>query len=374
MHSSNIRKTAQQDVQASLLVVDDNEANRDMLSRRLIHSGYAITAADSGVQAQTLIEQQQFNLVLLDIMMPGISGLDVLKWLRSRRDSSDMAVIMVTAKAESEDVVEALELGANDYVTKPIDFPVLLARIKAQLSRKSIQDRLVQDYHNLEQQVNEKTILTSKRDTSHQPERKYVTVLFSDLNGYTAMSERVDPEELGETINAVLSCAQKVITDQGGVTEKFIGDAVMAVFGKDKNYEDDPIRAIKAAMEIHERVSSLKIAGPLKRRIGRALSMHSGINTGVVITSPGVMNEDAETILGDPVNLASRLTSLAKPGQILVSSETYQLTKGYFNFEKREPASIKGKTKPVSNYKVLSAKSSANTIHKLSGQPGHGQS
>jgi adenylate cyclase len=337
-----------------------------MLSRRLIHSGYSVTAADSGVQAQTLIEQQQFGLVLLDIMMPGISGLDVLKWLRNRRDSSDMAVIMVTAKAESEDVVEALELGANDYVTKPIDFPVLLARIKAQLSRKSIEDRLLQDYQNLEQEVKEKSNTASDRGTSQQPERKYVTVLFSDLNGYTAMSERVDPEELREIINAVLSCAQKVITHHGGVTEKFIGDAVMAVFGKDKTYEDDPIRAIKAAMEIHERVSSLNIADTLKRRIGRVLTMHSGINTGVVITSPGAMNEGAETILGDPVNLASRLTSLAKPGQILISSETYQLTQGYFNFEEQEPATVKGKTQPVSTYKVLSARSSANTIHRLS--------
>lgn len=228
--------------QASLLVVDDNEINRDMLSRRLGRSGYAVTAAECGVKAQTLIEQQQFDLVLLDIMMPGISGLDVLTWLRNRRDSSDIAVIMVTAKAESEDVVEALELGANDYVTKPIDFPVLLARIKAQLSRKSIEDRLLQDYQNLELQVKEKTSTASDHGTSQQPERKYVTVLFSDLNGYTAMSERVNPEDLREIINAVLGCAQKVITHHGGVTEKFIGDAIMAVFGKEKTYEDDPIR------------------------------------------------------------------------------------------------------------------------------------
>lgn len=95
--------------------------------------------------------------------------------------------------------------------------------------------------------------------------------------------------------------------------------------------------------------------------------MHSGINTGIVITSPGAMNESAETILGDPVNLASRLTSLAKPGQILVSSETYQLTQGYFDFEEQEPATIKGKTRPVSSYKVLSAKNSVNTIHRSSG-------
>ena len=116
-----------------LLVVDDNEMNRDMLSRRLSRSGHTIVTAEDGQQALDLIDQQSFDVILLDIMMPGLSGLDVLKLLRQSYSPSELPVIMVTAKGESEDVVTSLELGANDYITKPLDFPVALARVQTQL-------------------------------------------------------------------------------------------------------------------------------------------------------------------------------------------------------------------------------------------------
>ncbi len=119
--------------QVSLLVVDDNEMNRDMLSRRLVKQGYNVTIATGGQDALTLVENESFDLILLDVMMPDVSGLDVLQRIRESHTSSQLPIIMVTAKDESEDVVRALELGANDYVTKPVDFPVALARIKAQL-------------------------------------------------------------------------------------------------------------------------------------------------------------------------------------------------------------------------------------------------
>jgi DNA-binding response OmpR family regulator len=122
--------------QGSLLVVDDNEMNRDMLARRLARRGYTVTVAADGYQALAMIEAQQFDLMLLDIMMPGISGLDVLKTVRQRYAAADLPVIMATAKDQSEDIVTALQLGANDYVTKPLDFPVVLARTQTQLSLK----------------------------------------------------------------------------------------------------------------------------------------------------------------------------------------------------------------------------------------------
>jgi DNA-binding response OmpR family regulator len=118
--------------QGSLLVVDDNPMNRDMLARRLARRGYTVTVAEDGYQALAMIEAQPFDLVLLDIMMPGISGLDVLKTVRQRYAVADLPVIMATAKDQSEDIVAALQLGANDYVTKALDFPVVLARTQTQ--------------------------------------------------------------------------------------------------------------------------------------------------------------------------------------------------------------------------------------------------
>lgn len=121
---------------ATLLVVDDNEGNRDMLSRRLGKSGFTVEAVSSGREAIESIGRREPDLVLLDIMMPGMSGLEVLKVLRERHSTTELPIIMATANSKSEDIVEALELGANDYVTKPIDYPVVLARIESQLRQK----------------------------------------------------------------------------------------------------------------------------------------------------------------------------------------------------------------------------------------------
>ena len=126
----------------ALLVVDDDEHNRDLLCRRLARKGYAATAAASGQDALALMQQHTFDLVLLDIMMPELDGIAVLKMIRETFTAAQLPVIMVSAKDESEDIVGALSLGANDYVTKPIDFPIVFARIHAQLSRKKAEEAL----------------------------------------------------------------------------------------------------------------------------------------------------------------------------------------------------------------------------------------
>src|SRR5687768_16773752 len=128
---------------ASLLVVDDNEMNRNMLSRRLEKKGYTVTIAEGGQQTLDLIEQNTFDLVLLDVMMPDINGLKVLETLRKTYSAIQLPIIMVTAKVQSQDIVEALKLGANDYVSKPVDFAVVLARIETQLSHKRAEEALL---------------------------------------------------------------------------------------------------------------------------------------------------------------------------------------------------------------------------------------
>ena len=131
----------------TLLVVDDNEANRDALSRRLRHRGYVVSVAADGPQAVALTESVKFDLVLLDVEMPGMSGLEVLSHIRARHSDTELPVIMVTARTEGADIVEAFRLGANDYVTKPVDFPVALARIGTHVSHK----RAVEDLRDSEE-------------------------------------------------------------------------------------------------------------------------------------------------------------------------------------------------------------------------------
>jgi phosphoserine phosphatase RsbU/P len=136
----------------SLLVVDDDEFNRDMLSRRLQKAGYTVAVAENGMRALGMVAGNDFDLILLDVMMHGISGLEVLQELRKAHAATDLPVIMATARTQSTDVVEALRLGANDYVTKPLDFPVVLARVETHVSMKRATDRIRALERSLEEQ------------------------------------------------------------------------------------------------------------------------------------------------------------------------------------------------------------------------------
>jgi class 3 adenylate cyclase/tetratricopeptide (TPR) repeat protein len=198
-----------------------------------------------------------------------------------------------------------------------------------------------------------------------ESERKYVTVLFSDLSGYTAMSEKLDPEDVKEITSRIFGRIFKVIGKYEGFVEKIVGDAVMALFGVPKSHEDDPVRAIRAAREIHDLVEAL--SPELEERVGRPLSMHTGINTGLVVTGEVDMEKGTHGVAGDSINLASRLSGLAKPGEILVTADTYRQAEGYFTFEAMEPTTVKGKTEPVQFYKVISQKEIPVTTHRLSG-------
>jgi class 3 adenylate cyclase/tetratricopeptide (TPR) repeat protein len=211
----------------------------------------------------------------------------------------------------------------------------------------------------------EEVVAAEKEVPEAEGERKHVTVLFSDLSGYTAISEKLDPEEVKEIMSRIFGEIAQVVTKYEGFVEKFVGDAVMALFGVPKAHEDDPIRAIRAAREIHELVDAL--SPEVEKNIGQAISMHTGINTGLVVTGEVDMEKGTYGVAGDTINLASRLSSLAKAGEILVGPGTYRQAEGYFTFEDLEPTPVKGKAEPIQIYKVLSQKDRPITIHRLSG-------
>ena len=201
--------------------------------------------------------------------------------------------------------------------------------------------------------------------TKFEGERKYVTVLFSDMSGYTAMSERLDPEEVKEITSRIFGEISQIVSKYDGFIEKFIGDAVMAVFGATKAFEDDPIRAIKATREIHRLVKSL--SPKYEERIGQPLSMHTGINTGLVVTGEVNLEKGTHDIAGDTINLAARLSSLGKEGDILVGPDTHAQAEGYFDFEALEPTKVKGRAKAIRVYRVLAQKDQPKKVHRLQG-------
>jgi class 3 adenylate cyclase/tetratricopeptide (TPR) repeat protein len=214
--------------------------------------------------------------------------------------------------------------------------------------------------HQLEESV------TRKIEPSIEGERKQVTVLFSDLSEYTAMSERLDPEEVKNIMSRIFEEVTQVVAKYDGSIEKFIGDAVVAFFGIPKVHEDDPVWAIRAAIEIHDKVEA--ISARFQERIGRPLWMHTGINTGLVVTGEVTMEKGPLGVTGDAVNVAQRLSGLAKPGEILVGHDTYRQAGGYFAFEKMEPTKVKGKTEPVPVYRVVEERVKVKRIRGLATQ------
>jgi class 3 adenylate cyclase/tetratricopeptide (TPR) repeat protein len=185
-------------------------------------------------------------------------------------------------------------------------------------------------------------------------ERKQVTVLFSDLSGYAALSERLDPEEIKEITSRIFGEVARVVSLYDGFVEKYIGDAVVALFGVPKSHEDDHIRALKAAREIHQSVNVLDPG--YVEKIGTRLTFHSGIATGLVVTGEVNLEKGTHGVAGDTINLASRLSGLATPGEILVGESTYLQSKGMFSFERLHPVFVKGKAERVIPYRLLEEK------------------
>ena len=209
----------------------------------------------------------------------------------------------------------------------------------------------------------EKKIIETTPDPDS--ERKYVTVMFSDLSGYTALTAKVDPEEVKEIMNRIFGEIAQIIAKYEGFIERFIGDAVMAIFGVPKVHEDDAVRAIRAAREIHRTVE--KLSPRLEEKVGRPLKMHTGINTGLVVTGDVDIKKGTHGIIGDTINLASHLENLATAGEILVGMDTRRHAEGQFDFEEREPERVQGIAEPVRIYKVMSPKEQPIKLHRLRG-------
>lgn len=320
---------------ATILVVDDNEMNRDLLSRRLAKKGFRVSVVEDGQAAMDWLEANPCDLVLLDIMMPGISGIEVLSRLRETRSVSELPIIMATAKGDQADIVDALKRGANDYVTKPLEFPVVLARVQTQLSLKFANDqvrKLAEDVERrndfirsvfgryLTDEVAE-TLLDSPDALNLGGERREMTIMLADIRGFSSFSAHHDPQQVMQIVNNFLSKMTEVIIDHGGTIDEFIGDAILALFGAPRRLEDHATRAVACAVAMQQAMSEVnrlnEAAGLPEVAIG------IGINTGeVVVGNIGSEKRAKYGVVGHHVNMASRIEAYTVGGQILISERT----------------------------------------------------
>ena len=322
----------------NILVVDDNEMNRDLLSRRLTSSGFSVAVVEDGFKALEWVDSNPCDLILLDIMMPGMSGIEVLEKIRQTRDGTLLPIIMASANDAREDIVEALKAGANDYVNKPIDFPVVLARVNVQLALKRANDKvrsLVEEVERRNKFIRTvfgryltddvvETILDSPGGLSLGGERREITIMMADIRGFTSISSRLDATEVVTLVNNFLAKMTEVIIRHGGIIDEFIGDAILALFGAPRPLQDHAQKAVACAIEMQllmDEVNELNEQAGLPR-----VSAGIGINTGeVVVGNIGSDKRLKYGVVGHNVNFTSRIESYTSGGEVLVSGRTREL-------------------------------------------------
>ena len=320
------KESGANETSAVILVVDDNELNRDLLSRRLARKGFDVSVAEDAFKALEWLESNPCDLVLLDIMMPGMSGVEMLEKVRETRDATELPVIMATAKDTREDIVQALNLGANDYVTKPIDFPVVLKRandhirtLADELEKRNAFIRSVFGRY-LTDDIAE-TLLDSPDGLTLGGERREMSILMADIRGFTRMSAQRDPEEVMRIVNNFLTPMTEVILRHGGTIDEFIGDAILVLFGAPRAMEDHAGRAVACAIE-------MQLAMPQVNELNRndglpEVATGIGINSGeVVVGNIGSEMRAKYGVVGHSVNFTARIESHTEGGQILVSDRT----------------------------------------------------
>ncbi len=348
-----------------LLVVDDNEMNRDLLSRRLSARGYSVGLAKDGTEALEKLDAEPFDLVLLDVMMPGISGFDVLKIVRGKHSRGELPIIMVTAKDQSEDIVQALRLGANDYVTKPIDFAVALARTDAHLSLK----RATQEVRRLAQGLelrNQFIRATFGRYLSDEivagllegadglrlgGQKRDVTILMSDLRGFTSVTEGLPPEAVVGILNSYLGAMVDIIAKHNGTIDEFIGDAILVLFGAPVPREDDARRAVACALEMQ--LAMATVNERFRREWLPEVEMGIAINTGLVVAGNiGSPKRTKYGVVGSHVNLTGRIESFTVGGQILISEHTLEAAGPGVQVGREMTIQAKGFKEPIKVYEL----------------------
>jgi adenylate cyclase len=319
----------------NLLVVDDEPRNRDVLARRLERRGYRVSVAADGRSALHALEREEFDLVVLDVLMPGMSGLEVLETIRRTRTAAELPVIMATALDRSTDTVNALELGANDYVTKPIDLPVVLARVEAQLRLKRAARQIEALARRLEIQsgfirdtfgryVSDEVVadlFAKPAGLDLRGERRNVTILMSDLRGFSSLTQTLEPAQIVALLNNYLGSMAEVIQSYRGTIDEFIGDAILAFFGAPVSAENDAERAVACALAMQLAVPHVN---ETNRRHGLPeIEMGIGIATGeVVVGNIGSEKRTKYGAVGSAVNLAARIEGLTLGGEIWVDSRT----------------------------------------------------
>jgi adenylate cyclase len=360
--------------QARILVVDDTPHNVKLLADLLGARGYAVTTAASGPEALSVIEKESLDLVLLDVVMPGMSGYDVCRKLRENPATAILPVVMVTALDPAQERLKGLEAGADDFLTKPINQPELLARVRSLLRIKRLYDELDALNRTLETRVHEQVaqlerlgrlkrffspqlaeiIVAGGAEDPLKSHRREVTVVFLDLRGFTAFAETAEPEEVMGVLREYHAEMGRLILEHEGTLERFAGDGMMVFFNDPTPVPNPAERAVRMALAMREQVAGLSVKW---RKRGFDLDFGVGIAQGyATIGAIGFEGRLDYGAIGTVTNLAARLCGEARPGQILVAQRVLGALEELMEGEPVGELALKGFLKPVPAYNVVRLK------------------
>ena len=348
-----IRPTANpvpHEVQPSrILVVDDNESVRDLLARRLTKDGHHVDTAIDGYIGLSMVDESLYDLILLDLMMPGLSGIETLTRIRKLPHYETVPVLMISALHEMDSVVRCIEAGANDYLTKPVETTLLTARINSCLERKQAQDRekLYLEQLKEEKRRSESLLLNilppgivkrmhdgEARIADHYDQ---VTIVFADLVDFSSMSSTIGAHALVDRLNLLFSAFDATTKEVGIEKIKTIGDAYMAAVGLPERRDDHAEAGVRLAR------TWLEATETINREKGLSLALRIGIHSGPVVAGVIGSHKFVYDVWGDTVNVAARMESQGVPGRVHLSADTARLLGGRLPLESRGNVSIKGK-------------------------------
>ncbi len=386
-----------------ILVADDNATNVDILKTRLAAQGYEIVTAADGEEALAAVRTQQPDLILLDVMMPKMDGFEVCRRMRADASLPYIPIILVTAKTDTADVVAGLDAGGDEYLTKPVDQTSLAARVRSMLRIKALHDtvhqqkaelqaqagQLAEWNRTLEQRVAEQVremerlgqlkrflspqvaqaVLSAEADSVLASHRREVTVVFGDLRGFTQFSETAEPEEVMGILRQYHAAIGALIFRHEGTLERFAGDGWMVFFNDPVPCADPAARAVRMALEMRQRISELTEQW---RKRGHQLGFGVGIALGyATLGKVGFEGRFDYAAIGSVTNLASRLSSEARAGQVLVSQRVYAAVEGLVDAEPLGELNIRGLAKPVSAFNITRSRSSGSGgVLRLPDAPG----
>ncbi len=339
---------------AHILVVDDVPANVELLEALLTSDGYDVTTAADGHEALEFVAEDEPDLVLLDVMMPGMNGFEVCEQLKAGETTRFIPIVLITALDGIEDKLRGIAAGADDFLTKPFNRQELKARVRSLLRIRRLHNEVEQKRHVLSRLLNRyvseeivNTILQNPEERMRLGgEKREIAILFADIRGFTSFSENTSAEKVVEVLNECFHDITELVFKHRGTFDKYLGDSVLAFYGAPISYGDDLERCLQTALDMQESFRRIRDGwtDPQLKTLGLGI----GINFGeVIVGNVGSERLMDYTVIGDRVNTAQRLEQSAQGDQILISEAVYNLMEDRIKATEIPPVTVKGKREPV---------------------------